>query len=176
MIPASLIAVLLLWLSAVPRVQAAQLPPCLVGNFRYASFDTLVQNVLPQASGSITVASGEALNTLRADGAFENTYRQLTLAATVGDTPYTMTFDGWEKGTIREAGPGRLTSTTTDASLTVTITSQGRSESTTINGPIETTASLEYECRGDRVITQMTMQPTLEGSPATMRTETVRIN
>jgi hypothetical protein len=177
MMPSSLIAILLLTATATPQARAAQqLPPCLVGNFRYTSFESLVQNVLPEGSGSINVASGEALRSVQANGAFENSFRELTLAAVMGNTPYTMTFDGWQRGTVRESSPGRLTATTTAVSITVTISSQGISETATVNEPGEPTTVIDYECQGDRVITHATVQPTSEGPPAILRTETVRIN
>jgi hypothetical protein len=176
-LPAWLIGILLLALPATPEVQAAQVPSCLVGDFRLTSFDALVRSALPEAAtGSITLVSGESVATQQASGAFENAYRQVTLSMLVADIPITMSFDGWKRGTLRETGPAALSVTSTEFSIDITVSVQGHSETVSLRGPGEMTLEADYECQGDLVISHTMVPSTDGGPPVRIRTESVRIN
>jgi hypothetical protein len=175
-IPAALAAMVFIAPIAPPQAQAAEMPACIVGNFRLTDYDAIIRSAMPDAPPSaMTYVSGEALESMNASGAYENTYRQLTFSMAVGAIPVTMTFDGWEKGTARESGPGRLSAATTELAVTITLSADGHSESTTLTDPTGISADLEYECQGDRVITHH-LTPTVNGGPpARIRAESVRI-
>jgi hypothetical protein len=156
--------------------RAAQVPACLVGEWRFTNFDALLQAALPAApEGEITILSGEAIAIQRADGSYETTYRELTLGMQIAGMPITMSFDGWERGTMREQAPGSLVTQTTETALTIAVTMQGQTERSTITGPSGASVATGYECAGDRAAFIYTVLGA-DGAPAQVRVEQVRVN
>jgi hypothetical protein len=163
-------------LTTPPAVHAAQLPDCLVGNFRLTNFDGLIRTAMPEVQpSSITLVSGDAVTSRQSSGAYENSYRQLTISTQLGELPMTMTFDGSDRGTMRQTGQGSLTLTPSDASFTMTLDIQGQSQQITLEGPSDISVDLTYECLDDRVITTTTIPTGDGGEPHLIRSEEVRM-
>jgi hypothetical protein len=173
---AGLLTLLLLTAFAAAPAQAVQSPPCLVGTWRTTDFDAFIRATAPELpSGSANFVSGEAITTVRPDGSYENAYRQLTLGAKVGEMTMTMSFDGLEKGTVRESAPGELTITTTEGSFTMTASAEGTSQTVDMTMPGPSVQVIQYECTPSQATYYYNI-PMPDGSTSRIRGVDVRVN
>lgn len=175
-VSAVLVGTLLMMMVGTPVASAMQIEPCVVGTWRPADLEGMFRAVLADTPQMvINSVTGGTTVAIRAPGSYELRYDQMTVNATLLGESSSVTFEGFARGSLRSSQPGVLTGSTTESSITLTLTSDTLTISDTMSLPEDEGESMEYDCGLGR-LTFFVSMPGSDGPPTKIPISFVRAN